>query len=250
MKIDGLFGYIDKAGELVIPAIFDHAFDFDRYNHAIVQFNDIDLNYFDETWFLINSSGDPIISAHSILWSNGPIYALQKENEYMFFDVSNNTFLDQKSIELPTYISGYAFQMIESDAFINYLFNADGILIFSASNSESYLMPYDAHKHALVVVGETFVDVYADDITHRLVDKTLIGILKHGFMVENEHGIGVIDFDYNIIIDMTYDTLRYFDDDVYVFEQNQLLGILNADGEIIVEASFTDFYYDLNLLEK
>jgi hypothetical protein len=86
--VDGLWGYINDAGEVVIPAEFDEAADF-HAGVAIVKRGAFKCVIDKDGEYLIACAMDEIISL------DGDILRLEKENKMAYFDLRTKKYMWQ-----------------------------------------------------------------------------------------------------------------------------------------------------------
>ena len=237
------YGYINDEGEEVIDLAFDDAYNFDENDRAIVYMYDEDS--YEDFYSLINKKGEKIISdVDDIDYDGGAYYSVVIDDEYFIYDAEGELFNDEVYTDI-WFLNGFMANVeTEDDGDINVLFDKNGEIIESAPyNDSEFTVIIDGNNiiEVLYVYDDEYIDVYTKDDTFRIKADDIIQVLSNDrFIVERNGKVGIINGDGEILVQFLYDILFSSKDGYIVFEINGLYGIMDNKYKTIISATYDD----------
>ena len=219
-----LFGFMNRYGEVMIPAIYRWVSDFSEGLAAVaIQYGDDEFNF---KCGFINTHGELVIPFYYTLvfpFSEG-LAAVRKGEKWGFINMQNEVVIPIIYDRVGSFIDGYAVVRIWCEmVFFRY-----GVI--------------DMGGNVVVPIEYDFMrclggGLFAASI--RYVD-------ENGNLISDERG--VIDAHNNIIIPFSSCNVSFIDDQFIIFtertSQSMRIGMRNSHGEIITPAIYRDILFD------
>ena len=243
---EGYFGFINHAGEFVIPATFDDAWMFDDHDRAIVENSD-------DSYSLINTSGTVIIDSVTNIWGEGPIYEVEVTNlDYRLYKADGTPFTEVSYTYTNTY-GDYVFNLeweVSEDSF-------DEIILFNPDGSIDYSVDYYTGDYVFGPYEKPYIWEETDDgiLLHTYdyeatIDASYIQMVTDTLIIADDYthtGAFSLTATPTIIIPLMYYNLMPLADDFAIAENDDGIGIINLANETIVPFNYGDFNIMPNL---
>jgi hypothetical protein len=196
---EGLYGYIDETGSIVIPVIYEEASDFTEEGLAVVCKNG--------KYGVINTAGETVID-----FSYDYITALKNTGTFRAFTGTLNSYGSP-------------------DSGTTYVLKADGTQIFSGTFDYFYGCKwyYEAEKddkYALFALDGTQLTMYSYD-WFTAETENIIGFKKGDYY-------GYMDAHGNVLIEAQYDSIGSFVDGKAIVEKNGRYFLIDETGKTLV----------------
>ena len=243
---NGRYGFSDLHGNLVIPTIYSHAYNFSNNRAAVTII--IDSFFYQDTF--IDTLGNLLFSTHyetAMPFSDG--YApVKKYERWGLIDTLGHTVL-------PTVYENITFP----EKGIFFAGNADGMALYSLTNLKSAVQKTEPVYFAVTApsdnrVGVTrdgkqgFLDLQGREVIPCIYDE--IGLFRQGrTMVRQGKNFGIIDTLGRIILPIEYEDktskgYKYvYHDSLALVERDGLLGYVDLDGQIVIPLRFKQAYH-------
>ena len=248
VEIDGYYGFINKENELIIDAIFTEAFDFTSFGLALAQYEAIDDIFIEETWFLINTNGEPIMSANLIIDFDSHLYLLYKDELWVIYDAINDLFVPVAFSEIIDIVGPIIhFQYFSTERYV--MVASDGSILVNALESMSSYELSDRADHTLIVHSGQYKNVYVNDHIIQLDNETFVRATNNGLIVQIDEQYKMLSLNGNVTLQTSYDLVYYFDDHYILYQDQSFYGVLNKQGQMLIEAQYEIINFNLNLLD-
>jgi len=240
------FGLIDHEGDYVIEPIYRDVWAFDPYSRAIVQNEDY-------TYSLIDNSGTVLIDSVVDIWGEGPLYEVELANgNYRLYDVDGDFFTEREYTYTYCY-GGYVFDLEWDEGFDHYdeiiLFNENGTIDYNVDYWESDVVygPYDK-PYIIDYTNGVVIHTYDYEVS---IAASYVEMITNTLIVVND-GTHVGAFSLtavpSIVIPFDYYTLTPLADDYAVAENDEGIGVINLNNEVVVPFVNSNFNILPNLI--
>ncbi len=269
---DGLWGYMDSEGNVMIQPQYYSACDFSEGLGAVL-FNEDEDGIEESKWSFIDKNGDIVIPSE--YWcrgkfSDGLVTAeIYDERSGPFIDENDRLYKYAVCLDKNGNIAfGENFRFEYIDEFSDGYAAADYIVINPENNTIEGFMPVYIDR------GGNIVKMFGDGIKHEDID---LGKFKNGFAVikdlkysthtisiintdfetvfsSNEYDsinlggnfitakknnkYGVVDFDNSVIIDFKYDYLSEYSEGLFAFRNESGAGYIDINDNVVIQPDY------------
>ena len=224
---DSKYGYMDKTGKIKIPAQYDDAYEFseglavvaERYDYE--ELPDADTDAFYGTYWYINSKGERVYTKEKVWLSTfknglamakvgafGYLYYINKEFEKAF----DGAFANAKPFS-----EGYAAVKIEGSTY----------------------------PHPILPDKWSYIDMTGKRATE-MEFEAAIDFGGGRAVVKNNGKWGVIDNEFNLVVDYQYDNVQIYTDSftygLLAVEKDGKWGYIDKDGKVIIDFKYDEAY--------
>ena len=235
------FGYIDKSGNLVIPYQYGYA---KAFSEGMAEVSTHDY-HFEKNYF----ADDP----NRLNWV---FYEMERDSKCSYIDREGNMVIDTVFWRSGKFCDGFAIVMItdeiDSDwympddvrcAYINtageIVYASDDLVEVSDFNGGFAVIKKDNGYREKPFLINTDMETVLDISQYDDVK------LSNGFLtVKKDDRYGVIDTSGNVIIDFKYDKLSEYSEGLFAFKLNNRCGYIDINGNEVIENSYemTDIF--------
>jgi len=238
---DGLYGYKDKTGEIVIDIQFKNAGNFNHLNQAIVEVES-EHGYIHDK-IVINDKGETIIDASDNISLVVDAYRVTTEDGVYFADEKGNAHHETLFNSVST------FGWWSSDP----VFTADGKVI----NQYGQVLHDDSEvvddyfivdeKTAIIVRDEAELTILFDGASFTFEGDYIYDMTEDFVAIERGGVVGVVDYDGDEIIPFEYYGIGISEDGfMIIMDEDYRFGLATHKGDIIFEPLYDDANISLN----
>lgn len=236
VKSDGLYGFINKEGEFIIPPTYETAQSF---------INDMAIVKSNGKYGAININNEEIIPFiyDNISFNFGNYLSVQKDNKYGLIDPKGNTIIEPKYLA-PIYL--YSFinkdEKEESVAFVTDESGKEGLINlttgFTLEPAYYNLTPYTYMNESIITFTDNskhgFINLETEKVVEPLSQQTIM--FENGTTLIYVNGkYGCMDINGDILFQPLYDHITSFNEGLAFAMIDNKYGCINLKGEMVLE---------------